>query len=113
MDPDKKYPKGVVLAVVELYDVLPTVDVVKEATAFGELLLGNYQPNRFAYLTRNLRMLAEPVPCKGKQAITWDLPADVEQKVRRQLQHLKDIERMKEATTTPLDVYVSLVKGGF
>lgn len=85
MDPDGKYPRGAVLAVVNLYDCEPTEIVRDEAETFGELLLGNYQPKRFAYLTNNRRLLAEPVPCRGKQAVTWDLPLDVATSVTTQL----------------------------
>lgn len=89
--------RGCVLCVVEIYDVirtescwhplkkgfqplLATMPLTEEESSFG-----NYEPGRFVYLTRNLRPLREPVPCKGMQAIGWTLPPEVEAAVRKQL----------------------------
>lgn len=96
MDPDEKYPKGAILGVADLFDCIPTEDARDEAEAFGELMLGNYQPHRYAYLTQSLRRLPEPVPCRGLQALPWTVPTDIEALVRRQLQMLD------EPSDTPL-----------
>lgn len=102
MNPDEKFPKGVILAVVNLYDCLPTEDVKKEAEEFGELLLGNYQPKRFGYLTRDLRRLPVPVPCKGKQAVHWELPEDVASNVEAQLSALRGAALMDQNDGIPM-----------
>lgn len=76
-------PAGKVLCVVELYECMPT-ERIGAVKPFGEEPFGNYLPGRFAWATRNLRVLKEPVPCKGKQGFFF-LPADVEVKVRAQI----------------------------
>lgn len=88
--------RGCVLCVVEIYDVVRT-EICWQAVMKGlqplmateltdeEFYFGNYEPGRFVYLTRNLRPLREPVPCKGMQAIGWTLPPEVEAAVRKQI----------------------------
>lgn len=94
-DPRQIGAPGCIIAVVDLHDVKPT-----EAFAMGQQLLeadltvlseeermfGNYSPGRFVYLTRGLRRLARPVPCRGYQSIGWMVPPEIEAEVRRQLQ---------------------------
>lgn len=80
---------GFALCVVEIYDCVPTGDALpalKAAGAVAEMDLGDYTPGRFAWLTRNCRRLALPVPVVGRQGL-FDLPADVEAKVRAQLEN--------------------------
>lgn len=89
-------PRGYVLGVVEVYAMVPAEGVKLEAEERGELDLGNYQPHRFAYLTRNLRVLKEPVKARGEQALPWELPEHVEAKVREQL------ERIQTAAANPV-----------
>ena len=76
-------PAGMVLCVVDLYDCV-RADIVSSVKPFGEEAFGDYSPGRFAWATRNLRKLKEPVPVKGKQGFFF-LPADVEAKVKAQL----------------------------
>jgi len=85
---------GCIVAVVELYDCLMSewfyeqrepnnpmlIELSKEEFAFG-----NYEPGRFIYMTRNVRRLKHPVPCRGAQAIGWTVPSDIEAKVRAEL----------------------------
>jgi hypothetical protein len=65
-------PYGYALCVVELYDCMPT-DLFHGATPLrisrSEADLGDYTPGRFAWLTRRLRRLREPVPVVGRQGI--------------------------------------------
>lgn len=82
-------PRGFVLGVVEVYAMVPAEGVKLQAEEWGELDLGNYQPRRFAYLTRNLRVLKEPVQARGEQALPWELPDYVEAKVREQLERIQ------------------------
>jgi hypothetical protein len=70
-----------ILAVVDVFDCIRT-EVINKAVEEGvyltedERLLGNYSPGRFGILTRNLRVLRHPVPCKGMQGL-WIVPDDV------------------------------------
>ena len=81
------FPYGFVLCVVELCEMIPT-EHFHGATPLkisrGEAELGNYEPGRFAWVTKNLRVLKEPVPVIGRQGI-WKLPPETEALVRAQL----------------------------
>lgn len=61
-------PLGVVVAIVDLYDVQPTEKLIKRITVF-ESGWGNYGPGRFGWLFRDIRPLAEPVPIRGQQGM--------------------------------------------
>ncbi len=50
-----------------------------------ERSLGDYSPGRYALLTRRLRVLRSPVPCRGFQVVPWTVPPEVEAEVRRQM----------------------------
>lgn len=75
-------PRGHVICVVEIWDCLTTS--LLQGISGPELAFGDYGPNRFGWLTRNLRPLKEPIPCKGKQGFFF-LTEEVEAKVRAQL----------------------------
>ncbi len=79
-------PFGKVVCVVELYDCWTSevLTKVRHKMNAGEWELGNYEPGRWGWLTRNLRPLRLPVPVRGMQSL-FDLPPDVEAAVRRQL----------------------------
>jgi hypothetical protein len=91
--PDKAFwHGGMILAVVEVYDCIETDHVNPEyllprSIRIGptEHALGDYSLGRFAILTRNLRVLNHPVPCRGNQACPWTVPQDIEAKVAWQL----------------------------
>lgn len=74
---------GFVLCVVDLFDCVKSESII-ELVSETEYDLGNYDPNRFAWLTRNVRRLREPVPVKGAQGFFF-LPDAVESQVRAQL----------------------------
>lgn len=57
---------GCALCIVEVYDCVSTNGLAGKISA-QEARLGNYEFGRFAWLTRNLRRLAEPVPVVGRQ----------------------------------------------
>ncbi len=76
-------PFGVALCVVELF-ACDSTDIFNPAIKTPERQFGNYEPGRFAWVTRNLRVLKIPVPVRGKQMI-FDLSADEEKAVREQL----------------------------
>ncbi len=68
-------PRGVVLGVAELVDVLPIEQdgvVAGVAMCSHERRLGNYKAGRFAYRYRNIRRLREPVGVRGRGGLwTW------------------------------------------
>jgi hypothetical protein len=75
------FPRGYVVAVVDLHDCKPAAGLdVSEM----ERMFGDYSPGRFAWITRECRPLKNPVPVVGHQGF-FNLPADVESKVREQL----------------------------
>lgn len=82
---------GCIVAVVDLVDCCPT-DLDLSLMAARDIYripderhLGNYGPGRFAWITRDVRRLAKPIPFCGSLGLR-DLPADVEAAVRRQLE---------------------------
>jgi hypothetical protein len=79
--------RGGILAVVDVYDCVPTLGLIAPGKEFldrmpdlhltdDEYDLGDYSPGRYGILTRNLRVLRHPVPCKGMQGL-WIVPDDV------------------------------------
>lgn len=82
--PKEPHPHGSVLCVVDLYDVVPSLQVAEDVlTPPKELALGNYLPGRFGWMLRNVRVLKEPLPLRGQQGlrrITWP---EVEAEIRR------------------------------
>lgn len=81
-----------IIAIVELWDVLPSEDFSNETfddgkigLSYEEYLFGNYAPGRYIYRTRNLRCLKNPVPCRGFQCIGWTVPPEIEAKVIAEL----------------------------
>ncbi|SRR5881394_77488 len=67
-------PFGFALCIVELYDCWPTerVNELRQSIGKAERDLGDYAPNRFAWLTRNCRTFQEPIPIVGRQGL-WKL----------------------------------------
>jgi len=63
-------PLGAVLCTVEVYDCLPTDDLLTKISV-DERTFGDYRLCRFGILTRNIKPFAEPIPCRGKQKL-WD-----------------------------------------
>ena len=84
---------GCIVAVVELWDVQPSEKFIVEAPPRAdriviskeEFAFGNYTDGRWIYRTRNLRRLAEPIPCRGLQCVGWTVPADIAEKVNAQI----------------------------
>lgn len=83
-------PYGKVLCVVRVFDCREGFVVWSNGLSENEQALGyyvdvhNYPCDRWAWMTDNLRKLAEPVDVSGFQGF-FELPADVEAKVRAQL----------------------------
>lgn len=80
-------PFGKVVCVVEKYGCISTNNDNGDDRSLTELELdlGNYEPNRFYYPTRNLRPMKNPISVIGRQGL-FNLPPAVEAEVLRQLQ---------------------------
>ena len=74
---NNKFPLGAIIATVDLIDCMPTNDI--KPWQFGwqigmktwvltdqEKALGDFLPDRYAWLLDNVQMLPEPIPAKGK-----------------------------------------------
>jgi hypothetical protein len=72
-------PRGMLVAVAELVDVVPVerVDATRCANSalgeWAESQLGDYRPGRFAWLLEAVRPLPAPIPCRGRQSL-FDVP---------------------------------------
>lgn len=79
---------GCVLGVANLFDVWNTSNTWNKSEPSpretNERHFGNYQPGRFAWLTKDMRRLGSPVPVTGRQGL-FNLPPEVEAAVRRQM----------------------------
>ena len=74
-------PKGFVVGVVDLVDVIPTQDVAPLLSE-SERRVGDYRPGRFAWRLENARLLPEPVYAKGAQSLWWwNVPRGLEKKL--------------------------------
>lgn len=70
-------PRGAVLGVVELVDVVPMHQVSKLADVMTaqEMSWGDWKPDRFAWICRPLVWFTAPFPAKGAQQLwTWTRP---------------------------------------
>mgnify|MGYP001590479018 CR=1 FL=1 len=67
-------PTGAIIAVVDLMDVIPTGNL-----GFGEQVFepersfGDFGHGRFAWVLQYVRLLPQPVPCKGALGL-WTVP---------------------------------------
>lgn len=72
------FPLGCVLCMVDFYDITKA-EVIRPELTLTEAKLGNYDDGRFAWRTRNLRTLAEPLPWRGAQGFfNVELPDDLQ-----------------------------------
>jgi hypothetical protein len=69
----REWPLGKIVAVVDLHDCVST-EIAKPDKM--ESILGNYMPERYAWQTRNLR-LVKPFPFRGMQGLK-PLPPEIE-----------------------------------
>lgn len=65
-----EWPKGKILCVVDLVEILTTTAMIPFIN-HTEFMLGNYSSGRFAWSTKMIQAFAEPIPCKGHQGL-WD-----------------------------------------
>jgi hypothetical protein len=81
--PADGFPYGMALCVVDLWECVRTDHFHGACPIVAsemEASLGDYTPGRFAWITRNLRVLRKPVPIRGRQGI-WNLTASEESDV--------------------------------
>lgn len=78
-----RLPFGAIVAVARVVGVLRTENIKASVSAI-ERLYGNFEPGRFGWLLEDVRPLAEPVGCAGRQGF-WTLPDDVLAAVRAQV----------------------------
>lgn len=76
-------PRGVIVAVVDLVDCVPTTDLAVEEP---ERSFGNYEPGRWAWLLTNLRRMPDgkAIPARGFQHL-WTPTPDVLRAIEAQL----------------------------
>lgn len=76
-------PYGAVVAVVLLYECRPTDGLldVDHLVSKEERAWGDYSPGRFAWFTREVKKLREPLPLRGRQGL-WNLTPAEEAAVR-------------------------------
>lgn len=87
-------PFGALIGVVEYHEVLTSQAWASRASQFEdgaaesyaeEYHLGNYEPNRFAWVSRNPRPFRTPIPFRGRQDVLYPLPAEYRHLVDAQL----------------------------
>ncbi len=66
---DLHLPLGAALAIAELVDCKRVEDLEISKLEPQEIEFGDYRPGRFAWIFRNLRRLAGPVPMRGAQGL--------------------------------------------
>lgn len=90
--PAKRLPRGLILAVAEIRDVMTTEEMVRLWRSHDsgrvpnyhddrERQFGDYGPDRFAWRLVNVRRLVEPIPCKGALGL-WTVPSEIETQFR-------------------------------
>lgn len=77
-------PFGSVVAVGYLHCVMSIELIDRSKLSEHEIMLGDYSEGRYGWMFRDVRPLRKPVPVIGRQFL-FDLPADVEAKVKAQL----------------------------
>jgi len=70
---------GAIIAVATLSDCVRTEEIAVDLSEL-ELKLGNYDRGRWAWILACVRVLDNPVPCRGMQRI-WNVPPEVEKRV--------------------------------
>lgn len=81
------FPRGRVVAVAHLVTIRHTREIAAvrwEKLPPHERAFGDYSPNRYMWLLRDVQPLTEPIPARGALNV-WTVPADVEARIRAQL----------------------------
>lgn len=80
----ERLPQGAIVAVVDLVECTQMDEKALRFVQAQERAFGDWQVGRWAWGCNSLRPLKEPIPCRGFQGL-WNVPADVEAEIRRQL----------------------------
>lgn len=68
-------PLGEVVAVVQLVDCVRITAEFGESLTANEQDFGDYTPGRFAWILKDVKPLAKPIPAKGSLGLWhWDNP---------------------------------------
>lgn len=75
-------PLGAIIAVAELAGCHSTdkEKLLIPHPGTRESIFGDYSENRFMWMLKNVRMLNEPIPCKGSLGL-WEVPQDILSKI--------------------------------
>ena len=73
------YPLGVVVGVCDLVDCVSTNAKLVESRSIKipdqEFHLGNYLPDRYMWITDNMKIFEDPIPARGRQGLwEWEFP---------------------------------------
>lgn len=72
-DAIRSLPRGAVLCLVNLVDIVPTEQVQDISAA--ERIFGNYEEGRYAWMTDLMGAFTTPIPAKGNRMIwKWEKP---------------------------------------
>ncbi len=70
----KSLPYGMVVAICQLVDIVPTSIEIVYAFDQKELAFGDYSPHRFVWKLEDIVRLTDPIPATGRQKLwTWDV----------------------------------------
>lgn len=86
-----KLPRGAIVAVAKLFDVQgigneclykyqddAIIGTKMPLPTGNELVFGDYNPGRFAWMLEDIKQLSEPIPAKGWQRLwNWEVPEGV------------------------------------
>lgn len=79
----RELPRGAIIGAVNMVACRRTEDVMAEMAEYtarngsqlpDDYFCGNFSPGRFAFERSEFRLLKEPVPWKGRQSKTFDIP---------------------------------------
>jgi activating signal cointegrator 1 len=89
----KKLPLGVIVGVCDLVACVTTnierpLDAISRKAFYRpqpgsiEYAFGNYEQNRFMWITENMRVLESPIACTGHQRL-WDVPEEILERLNK------------------------------
>lgn len=82
--PELSLPKGAIIAVAELAEIIAAGEWVSHHRTEPEWSFGDYSPGRFAWRLAKIRALKRPVECNGSLSV-WNVPPEVAEEVERNL----------------------------
>lgn len=70
-----RIPRGAIVAVARVAKVIDAIEAASQVSAL-ERHLGDFRAGRHAWFLEDVRVLEEPIPCKGALSL-WRIPDDV------------------------------------